>query len=212
MQTIRTVSSSNLPPFLLGEPTSGSRGMQGSIYRTGSAIYEQGDRSGSCYHIDFGAVRICRLLSDGRRQVIAFHFAGESFGFEAGEHRNYSAEALVPSKIRSFPQPANEAQAGYMLKLALRSLSRAQDHLLVIGRQSASERIAAFLVDMAARQEDLDHVELPMSRQDIADYLGLTIETISRVFTRLRTDGLIDLPTSRSVILKKRNALARMAA
>jgi CRP/FNR family nitrogen fixation transcriptional regulator len=96
--------------------------------------------------------------------------------------------------------------------MALKGLVRAQEHLLVLGRQNALERVAAFLADMAERQGGLRQVELPMSRNDIADYLGLTIETVSRVFTRLKHDGVIRLPSLRSVEIVKRQALHDLLA
>ncbi|WP_457300465.1 helix-turn-helix domain-containing protein, partial [Phyllobacterium sp. P5_D12] len=90
-------------------------------------------------------------------------------------------------------------------------LTRAQEHLLVLGRQTAAERVAAFLLDLAERQGGLERVELPMSRMDIGDYLGLTIETVSRVFSKLKDKGIIALPTLRSAEIKKWNALQAMS-
>jgi CRP/FNR family nitrogen fixation transcriptional regulator len=94
-----------------------------------------------------------------------------------------------------------------LLPLALRSMVRAQEHLLVVGRQTAVERIAAFLVDMAARQGDLAQIELPMSRQDIGDYLGLTIETVSRVLTKLRDKGVLKFHGLRTLEIRKPETL-----
>src|SRR5690606_4554359 len=102
--------------------------------------------------------------------------------------------------------------AARLLPLALQTMVRAHEHLLVLGRQNAIERIAAFITDMSERQGVLRQIELPMSRLDIADYLGLAIETISRVFTKLRHQGVIELPTLRSVNILKRQALKMMAS
>jgi len=97
-----------------------------------------------------------------------------------------------------------------LLPLALKGLTRAQEHLLVLGRQNAIERVAAFLVDMAERQGGLRQVELPMSRMDIGDYLGLTIETVSRVFTRLKDKGVIRLLNLRSIEIVEQEVLQIM--
>ena len=98
-----------------------------------------------------------------------------------------------------------------LLPLALRNLTKAQEHLLVLGRQNAIERVAAFLVDLAERQGGLPQVDLPMSRTDIGDYLGLTIETVSRVFSKLKEAGVIRLPTARTVDIVKWDALSDMS-
>ena len=102
--------------------------------------------------------------------------------------------------------------AGALLPVALKGLVRAQEHLLVLGRQNAIERIAAFLADMAERQGGLRQIELPMSRADIGDYLGLTIETVSRGFTKLKQQGVIRLPSLRSVEIAKWQTLHDLAA
>ena len=170
-------------------------------------IYGQGEKAGALYEVEFGAVRIHRLLSDGRRQVIAFHLAGETFGFEVGATRRFFAEAITATGIRPFSEPANDSGATSMMELTLKNLIKAQEHLLVIGRQCAVERIAAFLLDMAERQGGDTHIELPMPRLDIADYLGLTIETVSRTFAKLRASGVIALQGTRTVLLKKRDTL-----
>lgn len=96
--------------------------------------------------------------------------------------------------------------------MALQSLVRAQEHLLVLGRQNAVERLAAFLLDMAERQGSLRHIDLPMARADIGDYLGLSIETVSRVFSRLRQKDVIRLSNLRTVEIVKRQALEDLAA
>lgn len=174
-------------------------------YTSGAEIYAQGDRAGELYVVEFGAVRIHRLLADGRRQVIAFHLAGEIFGFEAASTRSFFAEAISATGVR--PLSGLGADAAHLMPLALEGMLRAQTHLLVIGRQSAVERIAAFLLDMADRQGDEHRIELPMPRLDIADYLGLTIETVSRTFAKMRSSGLISLQGTRNVKLVKRDVL-----
>lgn len=182
-----------------------------SFFAAGAEIYAQGEKSGSLYQVEFGSVRIYRLLADGRRQISAFHLTGEIFGFEADDTHHFFAEAICATGIRSFRLSARTDISRELLPLALRSLVRAQEHLLVLGRQNATERVAAFLVDMAERQGGLNQIELPMSRQDIGDYLGLTIETVSRIFSKLKVTGIIELPSLRSIEVKKWDVLRTMS-
>lgn len=155
-------------------------------------------------------MRVYRLLADGRRQISAFHMAGETFGFEADATHHFFAEAINATGIRVFRIASAADMSRQLLPLALKGLIRAQEHLLVLGRQNAIERVAAFLVDMAERQGGLRQVELPMSRMDIGDYLGLTIETVSRVFTRLKDKGVIRLLNLRSIEIVKQDVLQTM--
>ncbi len=183
-----------------------------TTYNAGAEIYAPGDKAGTFYHVEFGAVRIYRLLSDGRRQVIAFHLAGETFGFEADRIHSFFAEAIAPTGLRAINRSANDQALPELLSLALRGMLRAQEHIMMIGRQTAVERIAGFLVDMAERQGGLEHFDIPMTRLDIADYLGLTIETVSRVFAKLRAAGLIKLRSIRCIEIKKHEALRSLCA
>lgn len=183
-----------------------------TFYPAGAEIYAQGERCGNLYRVEFGAVRVYRLLSDGRRQISAFHLAGEVFGFEADDIHHFFAEAICGTGIRTLRlKSARGDLAIELLPMALKGLVRAQEHLLVLGRQNAVERIAAFLLEMAERQGGLLQVELPMSRADVADYLGLTIETVSRAFSRLKQKGVIRLPSLRSVEIVRWQALQDMA-
>ncbi|PDQ23109.1 transcriptional regulator [Mesorhizobium sanjuanii] len=181
-----------------------------SFFSAGAEIYAQGEKAGAFYQIEFGAVRIYRLLADGRRQISAFHLAGETFGFEADSTHHFFAEAINATGVRVFRLTAGADMSRQLLPLALKGLTRAQEHLLVLGRQNAIERVAAFLVDMVERQGGLRQVELPMSRMDIGDYLGLTIETVSRVFTRLKDNGVIRLLNLRSIEILKQDVLQDM--
>ncbi|ESW84884.1 helix-turn-helix domain-containing protein [Mesorhizobium sp. M1060] len=182
-----------------------------SFYSAGAEIYAQGEKAGAFYQVEFGAVRVYRLLADGRRQISAFHLAGETFGFEADTTHHFFAEAINSTGVRVFRLTAGADMSHQLLPLALQGLTRAQEHLLVLGRQSAIERVAAFLVDMAERQGGLRQVELPMSRMDIGDYLGLTIETVSRIFTRLKEKGVIRLASLRCVEIVRHDALQNMS-
>ncbi|TGP22273.1 MULTISPECIES: helix-turn-helix domain-containing protein [unclassified Mesorhizobium] len=181
-----------------------------SFFPAGAEIYAQGEKAGALYQVEFGAVRIYRLLADGRRQISAFHLAGETFGFEADATHHFFAEAINATGVRVYRTPSGMDVSRQLLPLALKGLTRAQEHLLVLGRQNAIERVAAFLVEMSDRQGGLRQVELPMSRIDIGDYLGLTIETVSRVFTRLKEKGVIRLLSLRSIEILKRDTLLAM--
>jgi CRP/FNR family nitrogen fixation transcriptional regulator len=183
-----------------------------AFHPAGAEIYGQGDVVRDLYQVEFGAVRVCRLLVDGRRQVSAFHLPGEIFGFEVHGTHHLFAEAMIASGIRILHLAADAENAREILPLALRGLAMAQEHFLVLGRQTAIERVAAFLVDMAERQGELNQIHLPMLRMDIGDYLGLTIETVSRTFSKLREDGIIRLPNSRSVEILNWKALRRVTA
>jgi CRP/FNR family nitrogen fixation transcriptional regulator len=183
-----------------------------TFFPAGKEIYAQGETCGNLYKVEFGGVRVYRLLSDGRRQISAFHLAGETFGFEADKTHHFFAEAICATGIRMLrSRSVHEGLAVELFPLALQSLVRAQEHLLVLGRQNSVERVAAFLLEMSERQGGLPQVELPMSRTDIADYLGLTIETVSRVLSRLKQKGVIRLPTLRSVEIVKWQILQDMA-
>ncbi|TDK38920.1 cyclic nucleotide-binding domain-containing protein [Rhizobium deserti] len=181
-------------------------------FGAGSEIYVPGQAADALYQVEFGAVRLHRLLSDGRRQVIAFYLAGETFGFAAEPIHSFFAEAIVATGLKAVVHPASGAVSPDLLSLALRGMIRAQEHILVIGRQTAVERIAGFIIDMASRQGDLEHIDLPMTRLDIADYLGLTIETVSRVFAKLRSAGLIKLRSIRCVEINNLRALQGLCA
>lgn len=179
---------------------------------SGREIYAQGERCASLYQVEFGGARIYRLLSDGRRQISAFHLAGEIFGFEADAVHHFFAETVCATGIRILrPDALREERAAALLPMAVQNLVRVQEHLLVLGRQSAVQRLAAFLLDMAERQGGLPQVELLMSRGDIADYLGLSLETVSRVFSRLRGRGVIRLSSIRSVEIVRPGCLRAMA-
>jgi len=167
-----------------------------ALYPAGAEIFAQGERPGKLYQVEFGTVRVYRLLSDGRRQIAAFYLVGEVFGFEAGDTRRFFAEAIAETAVRVIA--AATSDSAQMLPLALKTLAAAQEHLLVLGRQSATERVAGFLLDLSRRQGRMD-IDLPMTRTDIADYLGLTMETVSRALSRLKADRIIRLCGARTV-------------
>lgn len=206
-------SRKRLPVPNAGEMRSSGSRPPPSFYPAGTEIYAQGEVCNGLFTVEFGAVRIYRLLSDGRRQISAFHLAGETFGFEADSTHHFFAEAICATGIRVLRSRYSRDDLGVeFLPMALQSLLHAQEHLLVLGRQNSVERVAAFLLEMSERQGGLQQVELPMSRLDIADYLGLTIETVSRVFSRLKRNGVIRLPSLRSVEIVRWQTLQNMAS
>jgi len=183
-------------------------------------IYAEDEPPEYLYMVAKGAVRSYKLLSDGRRQIEAFYLPGDLFGIEAGDKHRFSAEAISGSTVwvvkRSVVDRVaqrDSAVARELWMLAAQHLARAQDHLLLLARHKAHERIAAFLLEMAKRSGDAEgEVELPMARQDIADYLGLTIETVSRTFTEMVHAATFSLRSTRRVLLRDRAALARLNA
>jgi len=182
-------------------------------------IYGEGDHAKLFYKVVSGVVRTCKFLSDGRRQIDSFHVAGEFFGLELGQEYSLSAEAVSDCTIIAYRRQGLESLAAndgalssMLLSHAMRSLARAQEHSLLLGRRSAVEKVASFLIEWAEHSPDRDVATLAMTRHDIADYLGLTIETVSRTLSQLERDGLIDLPTSRQIRLKDLDALRELNA
>jgi CRP/FNR family transcriptional regulator, nitrogen fixation regulation protein len=183
-----------------------------TFYPENAVIYAQGDGAGPLYFVEFGVVRICRLTADGRRQINAFHFAGDVFGFEAGEEHQFFAESVNGAGIRVLHGSRNSGVAPELLPLALTSLVRAQQHQLVLGRRSATEKLAGFILDMAERQGGDRIVGLPMQRNDVADYLGLTFETVSRALRVLRDEEVIRVPSVSQIEVLDQTALEQLAA
>jgi CRP/FNR family nitrogen fixation transcriptional regulator len=187
----------------------------------GEELFAEGDAAEFFYKVVAGSIRSCKLLTDGRRQIDAFHLAGDIFGLEAGAEHRFTAEALEGTTVLAFRRSrlaeltsGDAAFAEEVMTAMMSSLERAQEHMLTLGRKTALEKIASFLLDMADRLVGgRGHVDLPMQRADIADHLGLTIETVSRTLTQLARDGLIGLTAgSRSVDLRNLAALRLLQA
>jgi CRP/FNR family nitrogen fixation transcriptional regulator len=159
-------------------------------------IYREGDRADFIFKVVSGAVRISRLLCDGRRQIQAFYLPGDVFGIELRPQRLTRAEAIADCVIAAAPRSSfmtDPAQETRLFGHAVDELQRTQEHVLTLGRRTAMERLASFVIDLAQRMGDAPDVCLPMSRQDIADYLGLTIETVSRTLTQMQARRLVRL-------------------
>ena len=179
-------------------------------------IYGENEPAEYLYKVVSGAVRTYKVLNDGRRQIGSFYLPGDIFGLEVGDEHSFSAEAVVDCRVLVIKRSALVSLAGrdtevarQLWTMAAAELQRAQDHIMLLIK-TAQERVAGFLMEMSARNSGASEVELPMSRQDIADYLGLTIETVSRTLTQLENSGAIAVPTSRRIVLRSRGALNRL--
>jgi CRP/FNR family nitrogen fixation transcriptional regulator len=187
------------------------------IFSRNAEIYGEGESANYIYRVVSGVVRSSKLLPDGRRQIGAFYMPGDIFGLEPDEIRHFSAEAVTQTKLIALKwesMTAGEHSGAFLselLQITMKGLRRTQAQLFLIGRKNALERVAAFLLDMAARSGHKDVVELAMPRHDIADYLGLTLETVSRMLAELRAIGAIKLEGARRARLLDIPQLAELA-
>ena len=183
-------------------------------------IFSEGDAADHVYKIISGTVRLCRHMPDGRRHIADFMLPGDLVGFaECAEHP-FTAEAITAAIVTSYPRnqfdrlgDGDPQVRANLLCLVTTSLLTAQQHLFVLSCQNAKERLASFILRMAARTDVLtgDRLDLSMGRQDIADHLGLTIETICRAIAALKSDGTIAVPNSHQLILKDTGALRALS-
>jgi CRP/FNR family nitrogen fixation transcriptional regulator len=188
-------------------------------YRRGTEIFGEGEETEYVYQILSGAVRTYKLLSDGRRQINSFHLRGDMFGLENGPTHRFTAEAVVETCVKItrrrnlvHTMTSREAGATNLIGLVTRNLQHAENHMLLLGRKTALERVAAFLIEMDDRLAHPDVMILPMNRRDIADYLGLTLETVSRALSILRDEKMLqfDGPTQRKIVLLDRKRLTEL--
>lgn len=207
-------------------PPAGAMSFGDNVQVTGSPmpfarneeVYGEGEPAEFIYQVVSGAVRTYKVLNDGRRQICAFHLPGDIFGLEAGEDHSFSAEAVSQSTVLVIKRSTVTALAAkdpavsrQLWNLTACELQKMQDHVMLLIK-NAQERVVSFLLQMAQRMPAANEIELPMSRQDIADYLGLTIETVSRTLTQLETRATIALPSSRRIVLRNRSLLDRLNA
>lgn len=181
-------------------------------------IYAEGDACKHWYKVVSGTVRICKLFADGRRHIAEFCFSGDCFGLEDLDERAFAAEAVDDAIVMCFPRGASERLAdespalGRLLREAmLRNLTAAHARMLLLGRMDAPQRVAHFLIEMGERKAGENHFDLPMSRNDIADYLGLTVETVCRVLSAFKRDGSIEMPQPHHLDIRKRDTLDALA-
>ncbi|WP_428673251.1 helix-turn-helix domain-containing protein [Reyranella sp.] len=227
MQTFTATSGSRIPAALAMRAAAamprGADEVQHAArqrFARGEEVFAEGDAGTFFYKVVSGTVRTGKLLADGRRQIDAFHLAGDVFGLESGDRHRFTAEAVDDVVVIAYRRSRfaslvhDDPEFGELLMASmLTSLDRAHDHMVLLGRKTALEKIASFLLDMASRRPGADKVVLPMQRTDIADHLGLTIETVSRTLTQMVRDGLIRLAEAgRTVILADRAALQLLDA
>lgn len=188
-------------------------------YKKGAEIFGEKEPADYIYQVVSGAVRSYKLLSDGRRQIGSFHLVGDIFGLEIGTEYRFTAEAIVDTTVRLMKRRSLELVAESDVKVARNLLSmttnnlrHAEDHMLLLGRKTSLERVAAFLIEMDRRSTAAGILALPMCRRDIADYLGLTLETVSRALSRLHGLGVLDFigNNQRQIVLRDRDRLASL--
>jgi CRP/FNR family nitrogen fixation transcriptional regulator len=188
-------------------------------YNRGTEIFGEAEPAEYVYQVIDGAVRSYKLLSDGRRQIGAFHLVGDIFGLENGPTHRFTAEAIVDTTVRLAKRASLEHVAETdasvtrdLLAMTNDNLQHAENHMLLLGRKTSLERVAAFLLEMDRRLTAAGVMALPMSRRDIADYLGLTLETVSRALSYLHEKGLLGFlgQTQRQIVLLDRPKLAEL--
>jgi CRP/FNR family transcriptional regulator len=196
------------------------------VISAGATFIEEGAPVNSCYSINEGHVRLFKSLPDGRRQIIGFANSGHFLGLGPTESA-FSAEAMDTIKVCRFNRvallaafkefPALEHR---LLEVTMHELAIAQQQMLLLGRKTSVERVATFLLAWAERQnicapgalpKPQSVLTLPLSRMDLADYLGLTIETVSRSLSQLKRDGLIGIPNIHDIVLVRPQALVEIA-
>jgi CRP/FNR family nitrogen fixation transcriptional regulator len=183
-------------------------------YQKDEEIFGEDEPTEYVYQMVTGAVRTCKRLSDGRRQIGAFHLAGDIFGLEFGATHRSTAEALVETDVLLIRRRSLEIAAQHDVHVARSlwhvtagELRHAEDQMLLLGCKTAIERVAAFLLEMDRRLVTASLVALPMCRRDIGDYLGLTLETVSRVLSRLHDQGILDFSGARQIVIRNRERL-----
>lgn len=187
------------------------------LFRRNEELYGQDEPADRFYLIQSGVVRTSRLTSDGRRQIGEFYYPGDIFGLEVGPEHRFAAEAATDCQVQVVRRTAVRTFAGEaavdraILAATQRELERLQEHLMLLGRKGALERVAFFLMSLASPDRELE-VNLPMGRQDMADYLGLTIETVSRMLTQLQGAAILNFPSTRRFKIRKWAALETLAA
>lgn len=193
-----------------------------TTFRAGDVLVREGDPATQLFNITAGDVRVHKLLADGRRQIVGFLSAGDFLGLASGDRYAFSAEALTSGSACRFRKADYRRLLGEMPELehalldrAAHELKAAHDQMLLLGRKTAMERLSSFFVGLSERNlragGDGRLISLPMTRAEIADYLGLTTETVSRNTTRLKTRGVIRLLTMDSLRIEKPGELLQLA-
>lgn len=188
-------------------------------YKKDEEIYGEDEPAEYVYQVISGAVRSYKLLSDGLRQIGAFHLPGDVFGLEFGSSHRLAAEAIIDTNVRLVKRRSLEQAASVDVAVARKlwtmtagDLRHAEDHMLLLGRKTAMERVATFLLEMDRRLAVAGMMALPMCRRDIGDYLGLTLETVSRALSQLHSQGVLGFSGARQIVLRNRQRLRSMDA
>ncbi len=173
-------------------------------YKSGETIFVEGDAAPYCYQVVTGVVKEYNTLEDGRRQVADFYGIGELFGISELDEQLHTAEAIADCAVRCYPRDSllhavsvSPELSHQFLDTLMTRLHHARERMVMLGRMSAMQRVAAFLIRLSSQQCRTDNIQLAMSRQDIADHLGLTIETVCRALTELRKKDVIIMPSAR---------------
>jgi CRP/FNR family transcriptional regulator len=231
---IAPLGARRLPAAVIARPQSAPVGIDGitaeldrvgtplSVSR-GATVVESGDAADYVFKVSHGTLRAVRLLPDGRRYVARFLSAGDFFGLTADDEYSLSIEAIENAAVVRYPRRGFEALLDRdprfgrrFFSLMCQELAAAQDRLMLLGRKNAVERMASFLLGLPARKtadgaRPASEVDLRMSRTDVADYLGLTIETVSRLLTHLRGERIIDMPSAHRIVFVDRAALEELS-
>jgi CRP/FNR family nitrogen fixation transcriptional regulator len=214
--TDRTSNPDSLSDFGMMSGSSPTVSLNEFTYESGTEIYGEKEPAEYVYQVRTGAVRTYKLLSDGRRQIGAFHLVGDIFGFENGGVHRFTADAVVETTVCLIRRNSLEAVADSdatvahnLLKMTTSNLEHAENHMLLLGRKNALERVTAFLVEMDKRLTAGGVMVLPMSRRDIADYLGLRLETVARALSYLHAVGVLDFirNNQREIVIRDRRRL-----
>jgi CRP/FNR family nitrogen fixation transcriptional regulator len=186
-------------------------------YDKGAEIFWEESATEYVYQVTAGAVRNYKLLSDGRCQITAFYLPGDIFGFDCSARRQTTADAIVGTAVRAVKRRDIEIAAGsdiltskLLLDITTEDLNHARNQIVLLGRKTAIERVAAFLLEMEKRVPSTYTFPLPMCRRDIGDYLGLTMETVSRALSQFHDQGILEFMGARHIALKNRALLRGM--
>jgi CRP/FNR family transcriptional regulator/CRP/FNR family nitrogen fixation transcriptional regulator len=163
------------------------------LFHPDQIVYREGERASAIFQVETGGVRVFRIMPSGHRHILAFHVRGEWFGLQADDTREDFAEAICDSRLRVVSMDEASALPVNLLTIALANLSTAHNRQLVMVRQSAVARVAAFIEEIAGRHTLSTEFELQMSRKDIADYLGMAVESVARSFSKLSSRRIIRL-------------------
>jgi CRP/FNR family transcriptional regulator, anaerobic regulatory protein len=220
--TARASDRFPIAPFVRREMTAALAaleriGLVVSLERDATVFFEGGDAN-SYFKVIRGIIRSCKFLSDGRRLISDFYLPGDFFGLTGEGENLWSAEAVTAVTLVRWTRKSVDGLAAQhpavgkcLRSMVNEDIASAQEHMLLLGRKDATEKVASFLLMMADRGGDPQRVSLPMTRLDIADYLGLTIETVSRTVTQLRSRRLIRVQDSHDVIFLNRDAIEDLA-